>query len=1043
MPPVIPAVIAAATALIAGASAEAAFALFALTLVAGFMAPQPDIPDYSVESKDRITTVRSAIAARRIVYGEMITSGPLIFAEATDNTKFMHMIVALTGHECEAIKSVYLGDQEVTEAMLDASGNVTSGRYEGKVRIKKHLGATDQAADTDLISEVDAWTSDHRLRGICYIYVRLEYDRDVFPTGLPNLKAVVRGKKLYDPRDSATRWSRNPALAIRDYLLSDQGINVTTAEVLDSSVTDAANIADEYVTIKDVADTFALGQDATVFTAEQTQVDTYDDDDRLESSVITITDTIIFADNTYNFVTGDAVQVSTTGGLPTGISASTTYYIIRETATRHRLATSSGNATAGTAIDLTSVGTGVHTIVKTGARFFTRSDVKKQFELGDRVQLTTTGGLPSGVSTSTNYYVVPVTPAGADFYLASSFANALAGTTISITATGTGTHTVTKNAQLRYTVDGTTKLDQKPIDVMERMLSSMAGTVIYTKGQYSVHAGAAEANAFDLTEDHIIDTITVQPKTSRRELFNTVRGRYTSPFTFWQETDFSPVTNATYKTEDGNEAMERDIMLPFTTDAVRAQRLAKVELERSRQAIVVEVPCNYAVANVSVHSVVRLTLSKFGWTNKSFRVLQMTFNPKGGINLTLQEYASTIWDWNSAEETTIDSAPNTNLPDPWTVEAPGGLAVEEELYSTRNSAGVKTKAKFSWSTDAGDADATSFEARYKGAGQTNFITIGTTGEGNAEILDLKAGVYFFEVRSINSLGVRSAYSRLTKEITGLLAPPAALTNLSAQSNGGMVLLSWTQSADLDVRQGGKIRFRHAPAQTGETWATSQEIGFAIPGSATETTLPLKAGTYFARPYDSLGIAAASATSITHDGASILAYSTSSTATEHTGFGGTKTDVFVDTNVLYLGGESLLDAITDFDAILDFDAAGGVADTGTYIFANAITFGSVTRCRLISHVKSLIANIKESIDERGNVDTWPDVDNSDTSAELDCQVYFRSTQDDPSGSPTWTGYTKFQATEAKARGFQFKAILTSNSDDFNIGVSELSVKAETI
>ena len=99
--------------------------------------------------------------------------------------------------------------------------------------------------------------------------------------------------------------------------------------------------------------------------------------------------------------------------------------------------------------------------------------------------------------------------------------------------------------------------------------------------------------------------------------------------------------------------------------------------------------------------------------------------------------------------------------------------------------------------------------------------------------------------------------------------------------------------------------------------------------------------------------------------------------------------------------------------------------------------------MVSNVKTLIANIKENIDERGNVDDWDDIDNSDTSAELDCQVYFRSTQDDPAGSPTWTGYTKFQATEAKARGFQFKAILSSDSDDYNIGVSELSVKAETI
>lgn len=59
---------------------------------------------------------------------------------------------------------------------------------------------------------------------------------------------------------------------------------------------------------------------------------------------------------------------------------------------------------------------------------------------GTRVRLTTSGTLPGGLATATDYYVIK----GSDttFKLATSFANARAGTQIDITDAGTGTHTV-------------------------------------------------------------------------------------------------------------------------------------------------------------------------------------------------------------------------------------------------------------------------------------------------------------------------------------------------------------------------------------------------------------------------------------------------------------------------------------------------------------------------------------------------------------------------------------------------------------------------
>lgn len=59
---------------------------------------------------------------------------------------------------------------------------------------------------------------------------------------------------------------------------------------------------------------------------------------------------------------------------------------------------------------------------------------------GTRVRLTTTVTLPAGLSLATDYYVIRMSDT--TFELASSYANALAGTQINITDAGTGTHTV-------------------------------------------------------------------------------------------------------------------------------------------------------------------------------------------------------------------------------------------------------------------------------------------------------------------------------------------------------------------------------------------------------------------------------------------------------------------------------------------------------------------------------------------------------------------------------------------------------------------------
>jgi hypothetical protein len=189
----------------------------------------------------------------QIIYGETKVGGVRVYDASTGGkNQFLHRVLAFAGHEIDSYQQIYLNDEVVT---LDGDGNVTSpSRYNGFVRIKTYLGTDSQTADADLVSEtsdLDAdagrWTTNHRLRGIAYIYVRFEYNQDAFPNGVPTVSAVIRGKKVFNPTTNTTAWSDNPALCLRDYLTSDYGLNQPSSRIDDALVSIAAAICNQTV----------------------------------------------------------------------------------------------------------------------------------------------------------------------------------------------------------------------------------------------------------------------------------------------------------------------------------------------------------------------------------------------------------------------------------------------------------------------------------------------------------------------------------------------------------------------------------------------------------------------------------------------------------------------------------------------------------------------------------------------------------------------------------------------------------------------------
>ena len=245
---------------IAGMGYLASIAVYAAASAAlSALSPTPDMPDiggygqFVSEASSRTQMIKQPAQPRRVAYGTIRVSGVLSYVSSTNSDSVLHLVISLVTHEIDSFVNFRIDENNVV-----MTGNkVTSpARFlDGSTRlveINSHTGADNQAADSFLTQRVKEWTAVHRLRGIAYMYVQLDYNAEAFPNGLPNISAVIKGKKVFDPRDSSTAFSDNSALCIRDYLTNTVfGLGCSSDEIDDTSFIAAANACDENVTLDD------------------------------------------------------------------------------------------------------------------------------------------------------------------------------------------------------------------------------------------------------------------------------------------------------------------------------------------------------------------------------------------------------------------------------------------------------------------------------------------------------------------------------------------------------------------------------------------------------------------------------------------------------------------------------------------------------------------------------------------------------------------------------------------------------------------------
>ncbi|KKM85646.1 hypothetical protein LCGC14_1286960 [marine sediment metagenome] len=283
----------------------------------------------------------------------------------------------------------------------------------------------------------------------------------------------------------------------------------------------------------------------------------------------------------------------------------------------------------------------------------------------------------------------------------------------------------------RYTCNGTISTAEQPGQIIQQFLSAMAGKLVFSGGEWQMYGGAWRAPTVSFDETELVGPLKVESRLPRRELFNAVKGVIVTAANNWQPSDFPPVTNTTYETEDG-ERLWKDVDFPFTTSAATAQRLAKIDLETARQQKTVRVRMNLKALQVNPPDVIQLTVARFSWTNKNFEIAeqQLVWDDSGDapalmVEMLLRETASTVYDWTAASDEDQPTAPGSpDLPDSASLDdISDGLTYHfrEEVFVEYFEQDVHT----AWNLRAGGAAVT-----YPSDGQAGGRVLQAAGNGD-------------------------------------------------------------------------------------------------------------------------------------------------------------------------------------------------------------------------------------------------------------------------------------------------------------------------
>ena len=889
------------------AMAAASIGSYAYSTAQARSAAQAARNQFNAAQIDRLNTISSNTAPRELVMGRVRKSGAVVFKGSTGvTTKELYMVLALAAHEIDAVEAIYLNDVLVS---LDGSGNVLTAPYNtgailsgsqntgsgytvtlpatyisgtasstytttgssgggdagpdtwtqsnntttsvtglvatagalgadvsyqyydtvtSAVRITTHLGASGQTADSSVMSAFPSlWTSSCTGDGIAYIVAHLTYSETAFPSGVPALSAVVRGAKIYDPRSSATVWTENPALMMRHVYQHPKFGKATVTASEDVRFIAAANACD---------------------TSQS------------------------YTESGLNYVGGVGVNYLANGSAFDSASWSKASVTVTPNVTP---AAPDGTTTAD---KITSTGadgylTQAVTIVGGSELAFS---VWLRADAGITVPISQTS---NGVTTSQN---CALNQSWQQFVFPCVSGSGATSVTVKIGGGGvltSGWSIYAWNASLSGSLTAThalfrasyvTPFGNPPRNALDDLSQAMAGQWAFAGGEFYLKAGTytssvksfADSDLAVVVRDGASETqspISISVHKAKASQINTIKAQIWDQEQAYKQVSLTPLQPVPLLARDGIE-LSQSISYAAIGYSPQALHVSGILMRDLRDPLTVQLPFKLSAYPIELFDTIDLTLSRYGWVNKTFVVMGKVWAGAGTIQLTLKETDATITQID-AGFSAQGSASNTALPTPWSVADVGVLTVASgTAYLLRQLDGtIVSRMCVSWTQvpDISVVQAGQVEIQYRLASSSGqWTSLVVSGDQTQTITsDVQDGMaYVIRARAKTTLAIAPWGAQVTHIVVGKSAPPVDVASFAQTNDETGINLSWAASTDID--------YDHTVIRVGASWAAGALLWSGTAIGWLYARPPTGTYTFWAKHFDTSSNPSTNATSLT-------------------------------------------------------------------------------------------------------------------------------------------------------------------------------------
>jgi len=337
--------------------------------------------------------------------------------------------------------------------------------------------------------------------------------------------------------------------------------------------------------------------------------------------------------------------------------------------------------------------------------------------------------------------------------------------------------------------------------VLDNLAQAMGGSWAFGAGELYLKAGSYTAPVMALTDLDLAvvqrdgasesqSPIKVNVHKDRASKFNTVKPTIWDGAQDYKQVSLTPLSSSALVTRDGAELVQ-EVTFPAVGYAPQALHIAGVMMRDARDPLMVDLPFKLSAYPIELFDTVSLTLSRYGWSAKTFMVLQRTWTAQGNLQLSLKETTAAI--------TALDAgfsaqgfASNTNLPNPATVAGVGALTVSSgtnELL-TQGDGTIVSRMRVSWPqvADAAVVQNGQIEVQYRVASSTGAWNVLTVAGNETQVITSEVrdgGVYIIRARAKTTLAVSDWGTQVQHQVVGKTAPPPIFDtfNVMAQPDG--------------------------------------------------------------------------------------------------------------------------------------------------------------------------------------------------------------------------------------------------------------------